>query len=127
MVSAVQAAQAAARKALEATYFGTMTITEMKKVKDIKSKLTTSQLIVVLENQPCRLSFETLKAAVQSESAATITQVTKLFVSPEISIRAGSKITVTQAGITMDYTCSGVPAVYLTHQEIVLELFERWA
>ncbi len=127
MVSAVQAAQGAARKALEATYFGTMTITEMKKVKDIKSKLTTSQLIVVLENQPCRLSFETLKAAVQSESAATITQVTKLFVSPEISIRAGSKITVTQAGITMDYTCSGVPAVYLTHQEIVLELFERWA
>ena len=22
---------------------------------------------------------------------------------------------------------SGVPAVYVTHQEIVLELFERWA
>ena len=74
-MSAVQAAQGAARKALEATYFGTMTITEMKKVKDIKSKLTTSQPIVVLENQPCKLSFETLNTAAQSESAAAVHQV----------------------------------------------------
>lgn len=127
MVSAVQAAQEAARKAIEATYFGTMTVTEMKKVKDIKSKLTTNQPIVVLENQPCKLSFETLNTAAQSESAATVTQVTKLFVSPDISIQAGSKITITQAGSTTDYTCSGVPAVYATHQEIILELLERWA
>ena len=83
--------------------------------------------MVVLENQPCKLSFETLKAAVQTDSAATITQVTKLFVSPDISIRAGSKITVSQDNVTTDYTCSGVPAVYPTHQEIILELFEEYA
>lgn len=127
MVNAIKAAQEAARRAIEATYFGTLTVTEMRKVKDGKSKLTRNDPVVVLEGQPCKLSFETLKAAGQSDSAAIVMQVTKLFVSPDISIKAGSKITVTQDGVTTDYTCSGVPAVYPTHQEIVLELFEKFA
>lgn len=127
MVKAIRAAQGAARKAIEATYFGTLTVTEMKKEKDAKTKLTKTEPVVVLENQPCKLSFETLKSAVQTDSAATVAQITKLFVSPDVSIRAGSKITVTQDGVTTDYTGSGVPAVYPTHQEIVLELFKEYA
>ena len=127
MVKAIQAAQKAARKAIEATYFGTLKVTEMQQVTDERSKLTKDEEMVVLKNQPCKLSFETLKAAVQTDSAATITQVTKLFVSPDISIKAGSKITVSQDNVTTDYTCSGVPAVYPTHQEIILELFEEYA
>lgn len=127
MVNAIRAAQGAARKAIEATYFGTLTVTEMKKKKDAKSKLTKTERVVVLENQSCKLSFETLKSTVQTDSAATVTQITKLFVSPDVSIKAGSKITVTQDNVTTDYTCSGVPAVYPTHQEIVLELFEDFA
>lgn len=127
MVSAIRAAQEAAREAIEATYFGMMTVTEMQKVKDEKSKLTNKEPVVVLEDKPCKLSFETLKAAVQTDTAAAITQVIKLFVSPDVTIRAGSKITVTQDGVTTDYTASGIPAVYATHQEIMLELFERWA
>lgn len=126
MVNAIKAAQQAARKAIEATYFGTLMVTEMQKVKDERSKLTKDVEVVVLENQRCKLSFEKLQTAVQSDSAATITQVTKLFVSPDVSIKAGSKITVTQDSVTTDYTCSGVPAVYPTHQEIMVELFERW-
>ena len=127
MVNAIQAAQKAARKAIEATYFGTLTVTERKKEKDERSKLTKDVEVVVLENQPCKLSFEKLQTAIQSDSAATITQVTKLFVSPDISINAGSKITVSQDNVTTDYTCSGVPAIYLTHQEIILELFKDFA
>ena len=126
MVKAIRAAQGAARKAIEATYFGTLTVTEMKKEKDAKSKLTRTEPVVVLENQPCKLSFETLKSAVQTDSAATVTQVTKLFVSPDVSIREGSKITVTQDNVTTDYTRSGFPAVYPTHQEIILELFKEY-
>ena len=127
MVKAIRAAQGAARKAIEATYFGTLTVTEMKKGMDAKTKLTKAEPVVTLENQPCKLSFETLKSAVQTDSAATVAQITKLFVSPDVSIRAGSKITVTQDGVTTDYTRSGVPAVYPTHQEIVLELFKEYA
>lgn len=127
MVSAVRAALKAARKALEATYSGMLTVTEMQKVRDDKSKLTKSEQVIVLENQPCKLSFETLKAAIQTDAASAVTQVTKLFVSPDVTIRAGSKITVTQDGVTTDYKESGIPAVYATHQEIILELFKEWA
>ncbi len=126
MVKAIRAAQGAARKAIEATYSGILTVTEMKKDKDEKSKLTKTEPVIVLENQPCKLSFETLKAAVQTDSAATVTQITKLFVSPNVSIRAGSKITVTQDGVTTDYARSGIPAMYPTHQEIILELFKEF-
>ena len=127
MVNTIKAAQKAARKAIETSYFGVLTVTEQQKVKDEKSKLTKMIDVVVLENQPCKLSFEKLQATIQSESAATITQVTKLFVSPDISINAGSKITVSQDNVTTDYTCSGVPAIYPTHQEIILELFKDFA
>lgn len=127
MVKAIRTAQEAARKAIEATYSGTLTVMEIKKTQDKTSKLTKTETVTVLENQPCRLSFETLKPAVQTHLSASVTQITKLFVSPDVLIRAGSKITVTQDNVTNDYACSGVPAVYPTHQEIILTLFERWA
>ncbi len=127
MVNAATAAQKAARKAVEATYFGTFTVTEMGKVTDERSKLAKDKPVVVLEKQPCKLSFEKLHTAAQSDSAASVTQVTKLFVPPDIVIKPGSKITVSQDHVTTDYTCSGAPAVYPTHQEIILELFQRYA
>ena len=127
MVKQIQAAQKAARKAVEATYFGRLTVKEMQKVRNEKSKLMEEVETVVIKDQPCRLSFERLQAAVQSESAATITQGVKLFVSPDIAIKAGSKLTVTQDNVTTDYIRSGVSAVYPTHQEVTLELFEEYA
>lgn len=127
MVNVVQAAHKAARKAQESQYFGVMTVTEHQKVKDDRSKLTTERDVIVLKDQPCRLSFETLRSAQQTESATSIHQIIKLFLTPDIEVKAGSKVTVTQDGVTADYKCSGVPAVYPTHQEIVLELFKRWA
>ena len=54
MVKQIQAAQKAARKAIEATYFGTLTVTELQKVKNEKSKLMEESEVVVLQDQPCR-------------------------------------------------------------------------
>lgn len=127
MVSRMQAAQRAARNAIESTYFGVVTVTERQKVKDNQTKLTKTEDVVVLENQPCRLSFEKLQAVAQSDAAAAVAQSVKLFVSPDVSIKAGSKLTVTQDGVTVDYTRSSVSAVYPTHQEIMLELFKGYA
>jgi hypothetical protein len=127
LVKAVEAARQAARKAQESLYDGLATVTEHRKVKDEGSKLTRYEDVVVLEDQPCKLSFSTGSTANQSESAAAVTQITELFISPDLTINPGSKITVTQNGITTDYTHSGVPAVYETHQQIVLDLFEKWA
>lgn len=127
MVKAMETARKVARKALESTYEGVATVVEYKKVMNEETKLIELGEVVVLEEQPCKLSFSKLEATKQNNSSASVTQVTKLFISPNITINPGSKITVTQTGITTDYTCSGVPAVYPTHQEIVLELFERWS
>lgn len=126
MVNAVKAAQVAARKAQESLYFGKATVYEYKKIID-ENHLAKFQEIVVLEEQLCKLSFESKKQSVQSESTNNITQVIKLFLSPDVTINPGSKITVTQDGVTRDFTNSGVSAVYPTHQEIMLELFEGWS
>ena len=127
MVDVVNKALEAARKAQEAMYTGKMTVYEHKKVTDEKTHLTAFKDVAVLKDELCKLSFQSKQAAADTTAATAISQTIKLFMSPDISISPGSKITVTQNGVTKDYTYSGVPAVYVTHQEIVLELFERWA
>ena len=127
MVKAMEAARRAARRAQEATYEGICTIYEYRDVTDEKTKLSSEEEIAVIENQPCKLSFEKLNSVVQTETVAVQAQGVKLFLAPEIAVGSNSKIVVTQNGITNEYSASGVPAVYSTHQEITLESFRRWA
>lgn len=123
----MDAAYKAARKAMEDTYSGVLTVTERRKVRNEQTKLTSVEDVVVLLNQPCKLSFESVAPVQQSETAAAVSQTVKLFLAPDVMISPGSKLTITQNGVTGDYTRSGVAAVYPTHQEIMLELFERWS
>ena len=58
-MTALQRARQAARKALESTYEGRATVVEYQKIKD-EYGLTSFQEVTVLEDQPCKLSFETL-------------------------------------------------------------------
>ncbi len=119
-------ARKAARKAIESTYEGVCDVVEYGDILDEQTKITSQGEIVVLEGQPCKLSFETISAASQSDTVASVSQRTKLFISPEITVKSGSKIVVTQNGITTEYAASGEPAVYFSHQEIMLELFRGW-
>ena len=127
MVKAMEAARKAARRAQEATYEGICTIYEYRDVTDEKTKLSSEEEVAVIEDQPCKLSFEKLDSVVQTETAAVQAQGVKLFLAPEIALRSNSKIVVTQNGITNVYSASGIPAVYSTHQEIALELFRGWS
>lgn len=127
MVKAMEAARKAARRAQEATYEGLCTIYEYRDVTDEKTKLSSEEEVAVIEDQPCKLSFEKLNSVVQTETAAVQAQGVKLFLAPEIAVGSNSKIVVTQNGITNEYSASGIPAVYSTHQEITLESFRRWA
>ena len=114
------------REAIEKTYIGTCKITEYQEYTK-ENKSTGHKEVDVLENQPCKLSFESIAGTNQSETAAYVTQTTKLFIAPEITIKPGSKITVTQNGITKEYKNSGEPAIYSTHQEVILNLFDGWS
>lgn len=127
MVNAVAKAMERAKSCLEATYEGVCTIIECQHMKDPATKIKQQKEVVVLENQPCRLSFEKIAATTQTETAAAVSQGVKLFISPEISIKPGSKIIVKQNGVCGVYAASGIPAIYKTHQEILLELFKEWA
>ncbi len=115
-----------ARKVLETLYDGRCTITEHQKIKN-PNKTTGCADVVVLEDVPCRLSFSTVTNANQTETGASVVQTTKVFLAPEITVKPGSKLTVTQNGVTTEYKSSGVPAFYSTHQEIGVELFKGWA
>ena len=113
------------RRALEKGYIGTFTVTEHKKVTK-PNKTTGFSDVDVLVNQPCRLSFSSSPSTSDGD-IAEVNQTVKLFFAPEITVKEGSKITVTQNGVTTAYKQSGTPAVYQTHTEILLELFKGWA
>lgn len=116
----------AVRKAIEGMYIGTCTITEHQKVKK-ENKSTGFQDVIVLENQPCKLSFEKITNTSQTETAALVVQIAKVLIAPEIQIKPGSKLTITQNNVTTEFKNSGEPAMFGSHQEIILELFKGWS
>jgi hypothetical protein len=129
MNNAILQARKQHRKAIESLYEHTCTVIEYKGVKDEVSKQTKMKEVIELEGQPCKLSYSTIKNATETENASVLQQVVKLFIAPEIVIKEGSKLVVTdtRTNKTQSYKNSGVPAVFFSHQEIVLELFRGWA
>ena len=114
------------REDVESLYIATCDVYEYQKTKD-KYGVTEHQKILVLENQKCKLSHKNITSAFSTDSFASTTQVIKLFISPEIDIKAGSYIEVAQHGVTKKYKHSGVTAIYTNHQEIILELDQEKA
>ena len=109
------------RRAVEKYYDKKCTVTEYRKTK-VNGVVSFAEVQVLID-APCRLSYKTIASNDETDSVSHTHQVTKLFISPDVIIPTGSKITVD--GI--DYSRSGVPAVYNTHQEIILELFKGWS
>lgn len=114
------------RKAVESLYDGVCTITEYQKIKK-ENKSTGFGECVVYENQPCRMSYKTVNPTNQTDTAGVVTQAITVYLSPNIVVKPGSKLTITQNGVTTEYKSSGKPAVYSSHQEIPLELFKGWS
>ncbi|MFL8713123.1 hypothetical protein Q3304_20310 [Clostridioides sp. GD02377] len=112
------------RKAIEMLYRDKCTIVEYQPIKDPITKRTNNKEVVALENQPCKLSYKNIASATDGK-VAKLTQTIKLFISPNISIKAGSKLIITnQNNVTKEYIRSGESAIYPNHQEVVLELLE---
>lgn len=114
------------RKAVESQYTGTCAIFEYRKSRDDATKIVKGKEERIYADIPCRLSFSSFPAASGNGTAVSRQQAIKLFLAPDILVKAGSKILVTQNGVTQEYQNSGEPAVYNSHQEINLELFRRW-
>ncbi|ENY8920593.1 hypothetical protein ACF133_003995, partial [Clostridioides difficile] len=65
------------------------------------------------------LSYKNIVSATEGK-VAKLEQTIKLFISPDIEIKAGSKLIINDK----EYVRSGESAIYPNHQEIILELLE---
>lgn len=115
-----------ARKAIESMYCDKCTIIEKTEETDEITHVSSFKDKIIHEDIPCRLSISNI-AITSNDSASKVTQSTKLFISPEIEVKAGSKIIVTHKGVTVAYKRSGFPAIHTNHQEIMLDLLEEHA
>lgn len=127
------------KAAVESLYSGTCTVTATTPTFDEITKQTTNTETTLFADQPCRLSFisappsDKLVATSQSllhsdpPRAHFVDQQIKLFIAPSLSIPPGSKISVTQNGVTALFKSSGAPAVYSSHQEIELVRLDNFA
>lgn len=127
MLEVIQRARERHRSAIEQLYEDTCTVIEYQNIKDPITKQTKKQEVTVLDNQPCKLSFSTVRTTDDSDNAASVSQVVKLFLAPNVTIKAGSKIVVTRGEQEYVYKSSGEANALFTHQEIALELFKGWA
>lgn len=119
----------AQRKALERLWKDRCTVYHRVKVTDPKTKLTDFDEKPLLQDQPCKLSFETLNST-DGDHVATVAQSVKLFISPDVEIPAGCKIVVARFNDlerTFTYSRSGEPGIFTNHQEIMLEPFKGYA
>ena len=112
------------RRAVERLYDGRATVEEARKEKNPKN-ITALVWSAVARDVPCRVSYKTVAPAGHSDTVDSIAQAITLFTAPDIDIKPGSRVTVTQRGRTMRFSCSGIPAVYDSHQEIPLVRWEE--
>lgn len=114
------------RKAVESQYSGLCTVIERKKVLN-RDKVTEWREVSTEIDLPCRVSYGAKSPTESMGMMAEVGQVVTLFLAPEVEIVVGSKITVQQEGRITEYSSSGQPVRYGSHQEIPLKLFQEWA
>ena len=108
------------RKAIESLYIDKCDIIHMVSAQNPINKRMELTEQTVATDVPCRLSINTVVGASDSGTGSTATQVTKVFLAPELDIPAGSKFRITHYGREFKYESSGYPALYSCHQEVTL-------
>lgn len=108
-------------------WVGKCTIYEYQSVTDPDTYQTTQSLVTVVRDEPCRVSYTRETITDNNDGVPNTYQLTMLFIRPELDIKAGSVIEITQRGRTIKYKGSSTTAKYSNHQEVVLELYEEKA
>lgn len=112
------------KKAVESLYDGKCTITELSSWADPITNITQNVEFDVVVDEPCRISYKDAVNANETDTVSNADQIVVLFIRPDLIIKDGSKITVTQCSRTVQYKASGKPRVYNSHQEITLEILD---
>lgn len=112
---------------LAVLWSGRCTVLEYENVVDPETFQTSQKEVIVVEDEPCRISFSSEAVTSPITGVAEMSQFIVLFIRPDLEIDAGSVVEVSQGGRTTKYKRSGKPAVYTNHQEIRLTLYEEYA
>lgn len=123
MLKGIERVRKEARKAIESLYDCTCDIRAYEKYKDPITKETKTGInpIPKYEKQSCKVSKESLSKNNQTDTINQISYELKLFIAPEVEIKQGDEIEVTNKvlNITTKYKAGeGFP--YNTHQEVIL-------
>lgn len=114
---------------LRRLWIGTCTIYEYQDVTDAETFQTKQRPVAVVTNEPCRLSYSRSYSSGDptkvKNGVSVLGQDITLFIRPDLPIKKGSLIEITQHGVTTLFKGSGFPAVYTNHQEVDLELAEE--
>lgn len=108
-------------------WIGKCTIYEYQTVFDPETYQSVQKEVPIVTDEPCRISYNREQATNIQNGAAVISQSITLFIRPDLEVKAGSVIEVTQHGRTTKYKGSSKSALYTNHQEIILELYEETA
>ncbi|WP_243447795.1 hypothetical protein [Clostridium tetani] len=110
-----------ARKAVESLYDCTCNISgDKEKVKDPVTKETKLVPKIKYENQPCKVSKQSLSKNNQTDTVNKIIYELKLFIAPELEIKQGDIIEVTNKFKNKEVYKAGEGFKYNTHQEVIL-------
>lgn len=107
------------RKAIETTYTDTCNVYNFEKV--LNGSITTNQKVIKYKNIKCALSQKSLKTSEQTESQNKVLYDAKLFLSPNIEIKAGSYIEIKRFDRILEFEQVGESFIYSTHQEVLLK------
>lgn len=114
---------------LTSLWIGRASIYEYQATTDPDTFQTKHGLVKVVADEPCRVSYgqgaySRASTTDVTDGAPYITQTITLFIRPDLVIKEGSVIEVTQHDRTVKYKRASKPAVHSQHQEVLLEVYE---
>lgn len=112
-----------ARNYIEKLYLDKCDIYEYQNVRDPEDFSTSSKMILVHKDVPCKMSCDTTNPSYDGVAEGQYQRI-KLIVNPEIEVKPGSRIVVTRCGKSISYKNSGAPSRFFNHQEITLVIEE---
>lgn len=121
-----------ARKAIEKLYVDKCDVYWYVETIDPDTHITSMKDKMVYMNISCKLSYKTITTSSNSV-APQVSTVVKLMIpvtGPSggfYTVQPGSKIVVRRRNKTLTFKSSGEPAIFLNHQEIMLEQWEDYA
>lgn len=109
---------------LSLLWVGRATISEYQEVTDPLTWQTNHKLVPIVTDEPCRLSHSRESTVNVNSGAPYVAQSIVMFIRPDLVIKEGSVIEITQHGVTNKYKRASKPAIYTNHQEVALDLYE---